>query len=79
VPLTILCTLKAKASNPRKVSVRELFVTPPEQERHYFLRGGVLNRAFLALDKVGRFVDRWMPKSMRKRAVARRNHGSCRA
>jgi squalene-hopene/tetraprenyl-beta-curcumene cyclase len=69
VPLTILCSLKAKAANPRNISIRELFVTPPEEERHYFIRGGLLNRSFLALDKVGRFVDRFMPKSIRKRAV----------
>ncbi len=36
VPLMVLCSLKAKAGNPRKIHIRELFVTPPEQERHYF-------------------------------------------
>ncbi|HTC28728.1 squalene--hopene cyclase [Dyella sp.] len=71
VPLTILCSLKAKAANPRNISIRELFVTPPEEERHYFIRGGLLNRSFLALDKVGRFVDRFMPTSIRKRAVSK--------
>jgi len=69
VPLTILCSLKAKAVNPRQVDIRELFVTPPEQERHYFLRGGILNRLFLGLDKLGRGLDRWMPKSLRQRAI----------
>lgn len=69
VPLTILCSLKAKAANPRKVHIRELFVNPPEQERHYFVRGGLLNRTFLVLDKIGRFADRFMPKSIRQRAV----------
>lgn len=69
VPLTILCTLKAKAINPNKVSVRELFVTAPEEEHHYFIRGGVLNRAFLTLDKIGRALDRWMPKKLRQRAI----------
>ncbi|GAB2546728.1 squalene--hopene cyclase [Rhodanobacter koreensis] len=69
VPLTILCTLKAKASNPNKVGVRELFVTPPEQERHYFLHGGALNRMFLVLDSVGRALDRWVPKKLRQRAI----------
>jgi squalene-hopene/tetraprenyl-beta-curcumene cyclase len=71
VPLTILCSLKAKAINPRNISIRELFVTPPEEEQHYFIRGGLLNRTFLALDKVGRFVDRLMPKWIRQRAVAK--------
>ena len=31
VPLFILCTMKAKAKNPRQVGIAELFVTPPEQ------------------------------------------------
>ena len=69
VPLTILCSLKAKAVNPRKINIRELFVTPPEQERHYFVLGGLLNRTFLALDKIGRVADRFVPKKLRQRAV----------
>ncbi|HTV84895.1 MAG TPA: squalene--hopene cyclase [Dyella sp.] len=69
VPLTILCSLKAKAKNPRKIGIRELFVTPPEEERHYFIRGGLLNRTFLALDKLGRIADRFIPKAVRARAV----------
>ena len=69
VPLTILCSLKAKAINPRKIDIRELFVTPPELEQHYFVRGGLLNRTFLALDKIGRVVDRFIPKKLRQHAV----------
>jgi len=37
VPLLILCSLKPKAANPRKVDVRELFTTPPEEENNYSL------------------------------------------
>ncbi|GGA12496.1 squalene--hopene cyclase [Dyella caseinilytica] len=69
VPLTILCSLKAKAANPRKINVRELFVTPPEQEHNYFIRGGLLNRTFLMLDKIGRFIDPFIPKKLRQRAI----------
>ena len=70
VPLTILCSLKARAANPRKIDVRELFVTLPEIERGYFPRGGALNRLFLALDKIGRTViDPLIPKALRRRAV----------
>src|SRR5277367_6371071 len=36
VPLFILCTYKPRAKNPRNVHVRELFVTPAEEEHHYF-------------------------------------------
>jgi squalene-hopene/tetraprenyl-beta-curcumene cyclase len=69
VPLTILCSLKAKAVNPKGVDIRELFVTPPELERDYFLKGGVLNRLFLGVDTLCRGLDRWMPRSLRRRAI----------
>ena len=71
VPLFILCSLKAKAKNPRKISVRELFVTPPEEEQHYFATGGFVNKLFLVLDKVGRACDPLIPKSIRMKAVRR--------
>ncbi|MDB6144167.1 MAG: squalene-hopene cyclase [Pseudomonas sp.] len=71
VPLTILCTLKARAVNASRVDIRELFVTPPEQERHYFLRGGLLNRLFLGVDKLLRALDRWVPKAVRRQAIRR--------
>lgn len=69
VPLTILCSLKAKAANPRQVGVRELFVVPPDEERDYFLRGGPLNRMFLLLDRIGRALDPLVPQALRRRAV----------
>jgi squalene-hopene/tetraprenyl-beta-curcumene cyclase len=71
VPLFILCSLKARAKNPRQVSVRELFVIPPEEERHYFARGGLINTLFLLLDKVGRACDPLIPRSLRMKAVRR--------
>jgi squalene-hopene/tetraprenyl-beta-curcumene cyclase len=79
VPLFILCTYKPKARNPRNVDVRELFVTPPEQERHYFrlgperegTRAKVLATAFLVVDRVFRFLDPLIPKSMRATATKR--------
>ena len=36
VPLFILCTLKATAKNPNKINILELFVTHPDEEKHYF-------------------------------------------
>jgi squalene-hopene/tetraprenyl-beta-curcumene cyclase len=69
VPLFILCSLQAKAKNPKKVGVRELFVTPPEQERHYFPTAGLINKFFLGLDKVGRACDPLIPKSLRAKAI----------
>ena len=69
VPLFILCSLKARAKNPRGVGVRELFVVPPEQEQHYFSSEGFINKLFLVLDKVGRACDPLIPKGLRQKAV----------
>ena len=75
VPLFILCTRKPVAANPRNVHIRELFTTPPEEERHYFHRpggrAGVLATAFLALDRLGRMIDPLIPKAVRARATRR--------
>jgi squalene-hopene/tetraprenyl-beta-curcumene cyclase len=76
VPLFILCTYKPRAKNPRNVHIRELFKTPPEQERHYFQlpaeghRG--LARAFFLLDRCARLlIEPLIPRAMRKAATRR--------
>jgi squalene-hopene/tetraprenyl-beta-curcumene cyclase len=71
VPLFILCTLRPIARNPRAVHIRELFTTPPEEERHYFRRSGVLAKVFFALDRFGRAIDPFIPRWMRERALRR--------
>ena len=75
VPLFILCTRKPVAKNPRRVDIRELFTTPPEEERNYFRhavkQGGMLARAFLAVDRVARLLDPLIPRRMRARATQR--------
>ncbi|MGH8548105.1 MAG: squalene--hopene cyclase [Methylococcales bacterium] len=69
VPLFVLCSLKAKAANPRKVDIRELFVTDPDLEQHYFPQRGLLNKVFLSLDFLGRSLDPWIPGRMRENAL----------
>jgi squalene-hopene/tetraprenyl-beta-curcumene cyclase len=69
VPLFILSTLKPRAKNPRQVHILELFTTPPEQEMNYFPIRSPLNRVFLALDKAGRLIEPFIPRSVRKRAI----------
>ena len=73
VPLFILCTRKPRAKNPRNVDIRELFTTPPDEERHYFRdalqKGGVLARVFLLADRLGRLFDPFVPRGMRERAT----------
>ncbi len=71
VPLFILCTRKPIAKNPRNVHIRELFTTPPEEERHYFRRHGFLTKVFLAADRLGRLIDRFIPARMRETATRR--------
>jgi len=74
VPLFVLCTVKPVARNPRNLHLRELFTTPPEEERHYFQlpgKGKVLARLFFALDRVARHIDPLIPAVMRKAAMRR--------
>jgi squalene-hopene/tetraprenyl-beta-curcumene cyclase len=71
VPLFILCTLKAKAKNPNKVDVLELFLIHPDKEKHYFPERTFLNKCFLALDKIGLATRPLIPQSMHERAIAK--------
>ena len=69
VPLFVLCTLKAKAVNPRAIDIRELFVTPPEEEQNYFRITTPLTRAFLILDHVGSLFEKLVPQFVRNISV----------
>ncbi len=69
VPLFILCTLKATAKNPHNVDILELFVVHPDEEKHYFPERSWLNKAFLALDKLGRLTEPFIPEKMRQKAI----------
>ncbi|GGY01691.1 squalene-hopene cyclase [Litchfieldella qijiaojingensis] len=71
VPLMLLCSLRAQAANPRKVQVRELFVVPPEQERHYFPARSLLNKVFVVLDRAGRLLEPLIPGFVRRHAIHR--------
>jgi squalene-hopene/tetraprenyl-beta-curcumene cyclase len=69
IPLSVLCSLKPRAKNPRRVDIRELFVTPPEQERNFFPVRSRVNYAFLQLDRLGRFLEPFIPRAIRQRAL----------
>jgi len=72
VPLFILCTYKVKARNPHKIGIAELFVTPPDQERHYFSHVKTpLGKAILALDRMGRLLEPLIPGFIRRKATAK--------
>ncbi len=69
VPLFVLCTLKARAANPRAIDIRELFVIPPEEEQNYFRITTPLTRAFLILDHVGMLFEKLVPQFVRNISV----------
>lgn len=69
VPLFILCSLKPKAKNPRRVSIAELFTVPPEKEKNYFPVHSRLNHFFLWLDRAGRWLEPFIPGPIRRKAV----------
>jgi squalene-hopene/tetraprenyl-beta-curcumene cyclase len=71
VPLLILMALKPQARNPRGIGIRELFVTPPEEERDYISNstGDALAEAFIRLDRMVRAVEPRFPKVSRDRAL----------
>jgi squalene-hopene/tetraprenyl-beta-curcumene cyclase len=73
VPLLVLMALHPRARNPKRVDIRELFVTAPEEERGY-LRAATtspLGKAFLALDDALRIAEPLVPTAMRAHAIAK--------
>ncbi|MEI6543461.1 MAG: squalene--hopene cyclase [Methylococcales bacterium] len=71
VPLFIICTLQAKAKNPKQVDILELFVTHPDEEQHYFPERTLLNKIFLGLDFLGKKTRPLIPKKMHELAIAK--------
>ena len=69
VPLLILYTFKARARNPRKVSIEELFARDPWEQSDYFPNRSVLNRAFLSLDRLGLKLYPLIPRWLHRRAI----------
>lgn len=72
VPLSVLCTQRPRAKNPRGIGVRELFVVDPKRERHYFPPSrGWLSRCFRVFDRLAASCDSAVPASVRARALER--------
>jgi squalene-hopene/tetraprenyl-beta-curcumene cyclase len=63
--------LKPKAGNPRRVSVIELFATPPESVRNYhdMSRRGFWAGLFRVVDAILRRVEPRLPAAPRRRAI----------
>ena len=71
VPLTVLMSLRPKARNPLGITIRELFLIPPEVETHWPTSkdGGFWGWFFRNLDNVLHATQPYFPKSSRKRAI----------
>ncbi|MEO8992611.1 MAG: squalene--hopene cyclase [Nitrosospira sp.] len=74
IPLSILCSLKARAANPRKIHIRELFTVPPEEERDYFPVRTRLNRLFLIIERTASLFEPLIPQALRRIALRRAEH-----
>jgi squalene-hopene/tetraprenyl-beta-curcumene cyclase len=74
IPLSILCSLKARAANPRQIHIRELFTVPPEKERDYFPVRTRLNRLFLILERTASLFEPLIPQALRRVAIRRAEH-----
>ncbi|HEX9447947.1 MAG TPA: squalene--hopene cyclase, partial [Dongiaceae bacterium] len=71
VPLLVLMAKKPVAKNPRRVDVRELFVTPPDQVKNWYnmKRTGGWAVFFRNVDRILQRSDWLFPRKSRERAV----------
>ncbi|MCS3902931.1 squalene-hopene/tetraprenyl-beta-curcumene cyclase [Methylohalomonas lacus] len=69
IPLSILCSYKPRAANPRRVDIRELFTIPPEEEKHYFRPDTLLGQVFRIWDIVARTFEPLIPRFIRQHAT----------
>ncbi|MCW6510109.1 squalene--hopene cyclase [Lichenifustis flavocetrariae] len=72
VPMMVLAALKPIAVNPRRIGIRELFLTPPERERHWPTAQQdlkVWGAVFAAIDAVLHKVEPFFSKAVRRRAI----------
>jgi squalene-hopene/tetraprenyl-beta-curcumene cyclase len=74
VPLTVLNALKPRARNPKGVGIDELFVTPPDDVKHWPKgphQSWPWSQVFGGIDRVLRALEPYFPKSTRKLAINR--------
>jgi len=69
VPLFILCSLKVKAKNPRKIAIQELFTVPPDEEKNYFIKRSILNRVIHFFERIGFRLEPFIPGFIRRSAI----------
>jgi squalene-hopene/tetraprenyl-beta-curcumene cyclase len=73
VPLLVLMAVRPRARNPHGVTVRELFVEPPEKVRGWITgpTASPLSLLFCGLDQLWRWIESYMPATLRRRAIER--------
>jgi squalene-hopene/tetraprenyl-beta-curcumene cyclase len=71
VPLLVVAAAKPMAANPRKINIRELFVTPPEEEYDYMVNptGHLIGDMFLLLDRVMQKIEPMFMPYFEKRGI----------
>lgn len=71
VPLMVIEALKPQARNPRGVSIAELFMTPPDEEKRFLTNptGHWVGEIMLFFDRIGRILQPLSPKFLRRMAV----------
>jgi squalene-hopene/tetraprenyl-beta-curcumene cyclase len=71
VPVLVLLALQPRARNPHGVTVRELFVEPPESVRDWIAppTPSLISRVFTILDGLVRRVEPFFPAKRRQRAI----------
>jgi squalene-hopene/tetraprenyl-beta-curcumene cyclase len=71
VPILVLMALRPRARNPRRITIGELFVEPPETVRGW-VRGptrSIWSSVFVALDRLLRAAEPRFPAAPRRRAI----------
>ena len=71
VPLTILYSLKAKATNKLGIGIEELFTVPAREEHNYFPTRSKLNILFLYLERFALLFEPLVPNALRNFAIKR--------
>jgi squalene-hopene/tetraprenyl-beta-curcumene cyclase len=71
VPLAILYSLRARAKNPLRVNVVELFTTPPTEEKSYFPIRSRLNAVLLHIERLAKLLEPAIPNAIRRHAIMR--------
>ena len=71
VPLLVVMALRPQARNPRHVTIRELFVEPPETVRDWIApaTSSPVAVAFGMLDRALRLAEPYFPADARRRAI----------